>query len=79
MELRKIEEKDKVMVYSYAMFQISEAVVRSQMFLAALKNSAIFHRKTSLLKSLFPKVEELKRSAALLKRDSSTDIFLKNK
>ena len=79
MELRKIEEKDKVMVYSYAIFQISEAVVRSQMFLAALKNSTIFHMKTSLLKSLFPKVEELKRSAALLKRDSSTDIFLKNK
>ena len=79
MELRKIEEKDKAMVYSYAIFQISEAVVRSQMFLAALKNSTIFHRKTSLLKSLFPKVEELKRSAALLKRDSSTDIFLKNK
>ena len=79
MELRKIEEKDKVMVYSYAIFQISEAVVRSQMFLAALKNSTIFHRKTSLLKSLFPKVEELKRSAALLKIDSSTDIFLKNK
>ena len=31
-ELRKIEEKDNVMENSYAMFQIREAVGRSQMF-----------------------------------------------
>ena len=31
LELRKIEEKDKVMVNSYAMFQIREAMGRSPM------------------------------------------------
>ena len=47
MELRKIEDKDKVMVNSYAMFQIRKAVCRSQMFfkIGVLKNFANFTRK----------------------------------
>ena len=32
MELRKLEEKDQVMVNLYAIFQIGEAVTCSQMF-----------------------------------------------
>ena len=46
-ELPKIEEKDNVMENWYAIFQIREAVGRSQMFfkLGALKNFANFKRK----------------------------------
>ena len=48
MELRKIVEKDKVMVNLYAMFQIKEAVGRSQMFfkIGLLKFSQISQENT---------------------------------
>ena len=46
-ELRKIEEEDNVMENSYAMFQMREAVGRSQMLfkIGILKNFANFTRK----------------------------------
>ena len=71
-ELRKTVEKDNVMENSYAMFQIREAsVVRrcssKQVF---LKFSQISQEKSCV------GVAGLKRSATLLKRDSSTGIFL---
>ena len=46
-ELRKIEEKYNVTENSHAMFQISEAVGRSQMFfkIGVTKNLANFTRK----------------------------------
>ena len=78
-ELRKIEEKDNVMENSYAIFQIREAVGRSQMFFktCVLKNFAIAKENSSVrLESLFNKVAGLKRSATLLKRDPSTSVFL---
>ena len=75
MELRKIEEKDNAMENWYIMFQIREAVGRSQMFfkIDVLKNFANFTGKI-LCRSLF--LAGLKRSANLLKRYSSTGIFL---
>ena len=44
----EIEEKDKVMVNSYAMFQIREAVGRSKMFfkIGVLKNLEISQENT---------------------------------
>ena len=42
---------------------------------AALKDFTKIHRKTPLLESLFNKVAGLK-TATLLKRDSSTGVFL---
>ena len=79
-ELHKIEEKDNVMENLYAMLQIKEAVGRSQMFFetGALKNLANFTKKNPVLESLFNKVAGLKRSETLLKRDSSTFVFLGN-
>ena len=46
-ELPKIEEKDNVMENSYPVFQMREAVGRSQIFLSIgiLKNFANFTRK----------------------------------
>ena len=63
----KKEEKDSVMESLYAMFQIREAVGRSQMFfkMGALK---IFLR-------ISQGVGGLKRSATLVKRDSSIGVF----
>ena len=79
-ELHKIEEKDNVMENSYAMFQIREAVGHLQKFfkIGVLKNLANFTKKNPVLESLFNKVAELKRSETLLKRDSSTGVFLSN-
>ena len=50
MELRKIEEKDKVTENLYAMFQIREAVDLSQMFfkISFLKISQISQEKASV-------------------------------
>ena len=61
MEFYKIEEIDDAMVHSYTIFQIREAVGRSQMFfkVEVLKN---FVRK-----SLLNEVAGLERTAALLK------------
>ena len=55
-------------------FQIGEAVTRSKMFfkIGALKNFANFTGKhLCWMESLFNKVAGLKRSATLLKRDST--------
>ena len=48
-ELRKVEEEDKVMVNSYAMFQMRQAVSRSEMLLKirVLKKFANFTGKHS--------------------------------
>ena len=60
-ELRKVEEKDKVMVNSYAMFQIRQAVSRSEMLLK-IRVLKKFHRKALVLESLFNEVSGLKRT-----------------
>ena len=75
MELRRVEEKDQV-INSNAMFHIREAVGRSQRFfkIGVLKFFCKFRRKVPVLESLFNKVAGLKRSATLLKRDS-TQVF----
>ena len=75
MELRRVEEKDQV-INSNVMFHIREAVGRSQRFfkIGVLKFFCKFHRKVPVLESLFNKVAGLKRSATLLKRDS-TQVF----
>ena len=54
-ELRKKEEKDKVMENSYARFQIREAVGRSQMFfkIGILKNFLRISQEKSWLQYLF--------------------------
>ena len=77
-ELRKKEEKDKVMENSYARFQIREAVGRSQMFfkIGILKNFLRISQEKSWLQYLFNKVAGMKRSATLLKKDSGTGHFL---
>ena len=77
-DLRKIEEKDNAMENSYAMFQIREAVGRSQISfkIGVFKNLANFTKKNPVLESLFNKVAELKRSETLLKRDSNRGVFL---
>ena len=71
MELRKIEEKGKVMENSYAVFQIREAVGRSQMFfkIGLLKISQT-SQETPVLESLFNKIAGLKRPN-ILKTDLS--------
>ena len=65
------------MVNAYAMFHIREAVSCLQMFfkIGALKIFCKYHRKTPVLEPFFNKVAGLKRSANLLKRDS-TQVFL---
>ena len=70
-ELRKIEEKDDAMENSYAIFQIREAISRSQMFFkiekGVLKNVANFAGKI-LCWSRFLIKKGLKKSATLLKK-----------
>ena len=76
-ELGEIEEKGNAMGNLYVMFQIREAVSRLQIFVKKdlLKNFANFTRQI-LRESLFNKAAGLKRSAILLKRDSSVGVFL---
>ena len=77
-ELRKKEEKYNVTEKSCGMLQIREGVGRSQQFfkIGVLKSSYEFHKKSPVIESLFNNVAGLKRSAILLKRDSSKSVFL---
>ena len=73
MELPKIDKKDNVMENSCAMFQIREAVGKQMFFkIGVLKNFANFTGKILCWSLFYNKVSGLKRSATLLKRDSST-------
>ena len=71
-ELRKKEEKDKVLENSYAMFQIREAVGRLQML---FKISKEFHKKNPVLGSFLIKLQGSKEKT-LFKRDFSTVVLL---
>ena len=66
-ELCKTEEKDNVMENLYVLFQIREAVSRSEVFQEVFLKFCKFHSKNPVLESLFDKVKGLKKSATLSK------------
>ena len=76
MELRKIEEKDKVRKTHRPCFK-SEKQLHLQMFfkIVFLKILQI-SQENNYVGVSFSKVAGLKRSGTLLKRDSNTDVFL---
>ena len=73
-----VKKKDSAIDNLYSILQIKEAVGCLQIFfkIDLLKNFANFTKKNTVSKSLFNKVVGLQKFATLLKRDSSTDVFL---